>query len=212
MATTLQLYDTTQYLINKYDGSFLSTDEFLQAYNLASNDYYNYLIDSAYSVMTRTNTFSTPTNSDNQVIETLSPFTIFEQAISSPYTKPADFGRVIYIKSAYSGGAQATAPSPTRIDLVELDNKINSAIDPPIPTDPIYVEVSGGFLIYPSTPTSVWITYYKKPIKQTAVDSTVVEWADNKVNNVLFRVLGYLGINLKDAGLIQFGNIKKVDA
>jgi hypothetical protein len=212
MATTLQLYDTTQYLINKYDGSFLSTDEFLQAYNLASNDYYNFLIDSAYAVMTRTNTFSTPTNSDNQVIETLSPFTIFEQAISSPYSKPTDFGRVIYIKSAFTGDVQTTAPFATRIDLVELDNKLNSSIDPPVAADPIYVEVSGKFLIYPTTPINVWITYYKKPIKQTGVDSTVVEWADNKVNNVLFRVLGYLGINLKDPGLIQFGNIKKVDA
>jgi hypothetical protein len=29
---------------------------------------------------------------------------------------------------------------------------------------------------------------------------------------VLFRTIGYMGINLKDPSVIQFGNVKKVDA
>lgn len=213
MATVLQLYNTTQYLINKYDGSFMSESEFLEAYNLASTDYFNYLLDMSYSIMSRNNIYSTPTNADNQTTEALSPFVVFEQSIASPYNKPADYGRLIYIKTAYTGQTQASGKFATRTDLTLLDSKLYSSIDEPIAEDPIYVEVDGKFLIFPSNPSvGVWATYYKKPVKRTAVDSTVVEWQDNKINNVLFRVLGYLGINLKDPSLIQFGNIKKAES
>jgi hypothetical protein len=213
MATVQQLYDTTQYLINKYDGSFMSQDEFLQAYNLASTDYFNYLTDMSYSVMDRYNVYSNPTNADNQVTEALSPFVVFEQALASPYNKPSDYARLIYLKAAYTGQNQSNAKYPTRTELTLLDSKLYSSIDEPIADDPIYVEVDGKFIFYPASPSvGVWATYYKKPVRRTAVDGTTVEWADNKVNNVLFRVLGYLGINLKDPSLIQFGNIKKVDA
>lgn len=213
MATVQQLYDTTQYLINKYDGSFLSQDEFLEAYNLASTDYFNYLLDMSYSMMSRTNVYSTPTNADNQTTEALSPFLVFETSLPSPYNKPADYARIVYIKTAYTGQTQVDGRFATRIELTSLDSKLYSAIDAPIADDPIYVEVDGKFLLYPNNPNvGVWLTYYKKPVRRTAVNSTVVEWQDNKVNNVLFRVLGYLGINLKDPSLIQFGNVKKVDA
>lgn len=213
MATVQQLYDTTQFLINKYDGSFMSQDEFLQAYNLASTDYFNYLIDMSYSVMSRNNIYSTPTNSDNQTVETLSPFFVFEQLLVSPYSKPADYARTVYIKTAYTGQTQSNGRFATRIDATQLDSKLYSDIDAPIADDPVYVESDGKFLIYPSAPSvGVWLTYYKKPVRRSTVDGTSVEWADNKINNVLFRVLGYLGINLKDPSLIQFGNVKKVDA
>lgn len=213
MATVQQLYDTTQYLINKYDGSFMSNDEFLQAYNLASTDYFNYLVDTSYSMMSRSNIYSTPTNSDNQTTETLAPFLVFEQSLASPYNKPSDYARAIYVKTAYTGQTQSDGKFATRTDLTVLDSKLYSVIDAPIADDPIYVEVDGKFLVYPSSPSvGLWLTYYKKPTKRIVVDSTSVEWSDNKVNNVLFRVLGYLGINLKDPSLIQFGNIKKVDA
>lgn len=213
MATVQQLYDTTQYLINKYDGSFMSQDEFLQAYNLASTDYFNYLLDMSYAAMSRNNIYSTPTNSDNQTTEALSPFLVFEQSISSPYNKPADYARTVYIKTAYTGQTQTNGRFATRIDPTVLDSKLYSDIDAPIAEDPIYVEVDGKFLIYPANPSvGVWLSYYKKPVRRNTVDGTSVEWQDNKINNVLFRVLGYLGINLKDPSLIQFGNIKKVDA
>ena len=213
MATVQQLYDTTQYLINKYDGSFMSQDEFLQAYNLASTDYFNYLIDMSYAVMSRNNIYSTPTNADNQTTEALSPFLVFEQSLASPYNKPADYARAIYLKTAYPGQAPANGKFATRIEPTVLDSKLYSEIDAPNAEDPVYIEASSNFLFYPSTPSvGVWLTYYKKPVRRIAVDGTSVEWADNKINNVLFRVLGYLGINLKDPSLIQFGNIKKVDA
>lgn len=213
MATVQQLYDTTQYLINKYDGSFMSHDEFLEAYNLASTDYFNYLIDMSYAVMSRNNIYSTPTNADNQTTEALSPFLVFDSLMPAPYNKPADYARVVYIKTAYVGQTQANGKFATRIEPTVLDSKLYSDIDAPIADDPIYIEVDGNFRIYPASPSvGVWLTYYKKPVRRTAVNSVSVEWADNKINNVLFRILGYLGVNLKDPSLIQFGNIKKVDA
>lgn len=212
MATTLQLYNTTQYLINKYDGSFLSHEEFLEAYNMASTDYFNYLIDMSYAVMSRNNIYSTPTNADNQTSESLSPFVVNETLLASPYNKPADYARAIYLKLGYNNSAQNVSKFGQRIELTVLDSKLYSDIDAPIADDPAFIEVDGKFLVYPVTPTGVWLTYYKKPVRRATVDGTVVEWADNKINNVLFRVLGYLGINLKDPSLIQFGNVKKAEA
>ena len=212
MATTQQLYDTTQFLINKYDGSFMDNTEFLQAYNLASYDYFRYLTDMAYAMMTRTGVYSTPTNSDNQVAEALSPFAVYEASLTTPFSKPSDYGRTVYLKIGYDTTTQVNAKFAYRVELTELDNKINNPIDVPIAEEPIYTEINGKFLIYPLDPSGVWLTYYKKPVKQTAVDSTTVEWNDTQVNNILFRILSYLGINLKDANLIQFGNLKKSDS
>jgi hypothetical protein len=190
----------------------MSEAEFLEAYNLASYDYFRYLTDMAYAMMSRNNVYSTPTNSDNQVAESLSPFVIYETTLTSPYNKPSDYGRIVYLKVGYASSTQAASKFAYRVELTELDNKINSPIDVPIADEPIYTEINGKFIIYPESPTGVWMTYYKKPAKQTAVDGTSVEWNDTQINNVLFRVLSYLGINLKDANLIQFGNLKKVDS
>lgn len=211
MATTQQLYDTTQFLINKYDGSFMDNQEFLQAYNLAANDYFNFLTDRAYTQMSRMGIYNTATNSDHFVTEALSPFSVDEASLASPYTKPADFGRMIYLRVAYDSASQSASKFAQRIELTELDSILNSSIDEPIKEEPVYVEVVNKLKIFPSAETGVWISYYKRPIKYTAVDATVVEWNDTEINQVLFRTLEYLGINLKDPSVIQFGTIKKND-
>lgn len=211
MATIQQLYDTTQFLINKYDGSFMDNQEFLQAYNLGSNDYFNFLTDKAYALMTQSGIYNTATNSDYYVTEALSPFVIDEVSLASPYTRPTLFGRMIYLRVAYNSAAQGISAFAQRVELTELDSKLNSSIDVPIVEEPIYIETANKFKIYPTGETGVWLSYYKKPTSYSTVDSTSVEWNDTEINQVLFRTLGYLGINLKDPSIIQFGNIKKND-
>lgn len=212
MATTQQLYDATQFLINKYDGSYLSNDEFLKAYNMASNDYFVFLTDKAYDIMNRDNVYNSATNSDYGVTEALSPFVINEASLSTPYNRPSDYGRIIYLRVSYlEPTVQASAKFAQRVELTELDSKLNSVIDPPITSEPIYVENAGKYSIYPNAFTGVWLTYYKKPVAQSAVDGTSVEWNDLEINQILFRTLGYIGVNLKDPSLIQFGNIKTVN-
>lgn len=211
MATIQQLYDTTQFLINKYDGSFMDNQEFLQAYNLGAMDYFNFLTDKAYALMTQSGIYNTATNSDYYVTEALSPFVIDEVSLPSPYTRPALFGRMIYLRVAYNSASQGASAFAQRVELTELDSKLNSSIDAPIVEEPIYIETTNNFKIYPSGQTGVWLSYYKKPTSYTTVDSTNVEWNDTEINQVLFRTLGYLGINLKDPSIIQFGNIKKND-
>lgn len=211
MATTQQLYDNAQFLINKYDGSFMDNQEFLQAYNLAANDYFNFLTDRAYTQMSRMGIYNTATNSDHFVTEALSPFSVEETSLASPYTKPSDFGRMIYLRVAYDSASQAASKFAQRIELTELDSVLNSSIDEPIKDEPVYVEVVNKLRIFPSSETGVWISYYKRPVRYTTVDGTSVEWNDTEINQVLFRTLEYLGINLKDPSVIQFGTIKKND-
>lgn len=211
MATTQQLYDTTQFLINKYDGSFMDNQEFLQAYNLASLDYFNFLTDKAYALMTQSGIYNTATNSDYYVTEALSPFVVDETSLASPYARPANFGRMIYLRVAYNSASQGASAFAQRVELTELDSKLNSSIDIPITDEPIYIETTSNFKIYPTGQTGVWLSYYKKPTTYSTVDSTSVEWNDTEINQVLFRTIGYLGINLKDPSIIQFGNIKKND-
>lgn len=211
MATTQQLYDTTQFLINKYDGSFMDNQEFLQAYNMAASDYFNFLTDKAYAQMTQMGIYNTATNSDYYITEALSPFVIDEVSLSSPYARPSNFGRMIYLRVAYNSAAQGVSAFAQRVELTELDSKLNSSIDTPIVEEPIYIETTNNFKIYPSGQTGVWLSYYKRPVVYTTVDSTAVEWNDTEINQVLFRTIGYLGINLKDPSIIQFGNIKKND-
>jgi hypothetical protein len=211
MATTQQLYDNAQFLINKYDGSFMDNQEFLQAYNMAALDYYNFLTDKAYAQMSQMGIYNTATNSDYYITEALSPFVIDELSLASPYARPANFGRMIYLRVAYNSASQGNSVFAQRVDLTELDSKLNSSIDTPIVEEPIFIETTNNFKIYPAGQTGVWLSYYKRPAVYTTVDSTAVEWNDTEVNQVLFRTIGYLGINLKDPSIIQFGNIKKND-
>jgi hypothetical protein len=211
MATTQQLYDTTQFLINKYNGSFMDNQEFLQAYNMGALDYYNFLTDKAYAQMTQMGIYNTATNADYYVTEALSPFVVDETSLASPYTRPANFGRMIYLRVAYNSAPQSSSEFAQRVELTELESKLTSSIDTPIAEEPIYIDSTNNFKIYPAGQTGVWLSYYKKPVTYTTVDSTVVEWNDTEVNQVLFRTIGYLGINLKDPSIIQFGNIKKND-
>jgi hypothetical protein len=161
--------------------------------------------------MSQMGIYNTPTNSDYYITEALSPFVIDELSLASPYAKPANFGRMIYLRVAYSSATQAASVFAQRIDLTELDSKLNSSIDTPIVTEPIFTETTNNFKIYPIGQTGVWLSYYKRPAVYNTVDSTAVEWNDTEVNQVLFRTIGYLGINLKDPSIIQFGNIKKND-
>jgi hypothetical protein len=162
--------------------------------------------------MTQSGIYNTVTNSDYYVTEALAPFVINETLLNSPYARPTNFGRMIYLRVAYNNGSQSASAFAQRVELTELDSKLNSSIDTPISDEPIYVELGNNFSIYPASQTGVWLSYYKRPTTYATVDSTAVEWNDTEINQVLFRTIGYLGINLKDPSIIQFGNIKKVDA
>jgi hypothetical protein len=190
----------------------MDNQEFLQAYNLAALDYFNFLTDKAYAQMTQTGIYNTVTNSDYYVTEALSPFVVDETSLANPYARPANFGRMIYLRVAYNSASQSASQFAQRVELTELDSKLNSSIDIPIVEEPIYIETTNNFKIYPTGQTGVWLSYYKKPTSYAAVDSTAVEWNDTEINQVLFRTIGYLGINLKDPSIIQFGNVKKIDA
>jgi hypothetical protein len=91
---------------------------------------------------------------------------------------------------------------------------INNPIDTPTLTEPIYTEIGSNFKFFPNTLTSAKIIYFKQPVDAAWVPltgtltynpsaSTQLEWPDNDLNDIIYRTIGIIGINLKDGDLVR---------
>jgi len=106
----------------------------------------------------------------------------------------------------------------------ELSNRLNSQIDPVTYTAPVGEMVQlRKIQLYPKTNLYTGtVSYMRKPIKpvygytvvggRTIVydpaTSTQLEWRESDVNMVLLKALSSIGINLSDAEVSQFAEVK----
>lgn len=107
------------------------------------------------------------------------------------------------------------------VDDDKVASRIGSLIAPPDAAHPIAEILHKGYRIYPDTVQSAYLKYLrlpKKPVYAMDVvgDSEVyndtnsvdLEWAPLAHQEIIARTLPLLGLPLKDAGVIQFGQVK----
>ena len=108
------------------------------------------------------------------------------------------------------------------VDDAELSNYLDSSILFPSLNYPIAAIYNGYLQLYPETITSLEITYLSRPITPvwgftvssglpvynigTSVD---LNWSDELFNEIAIRILGFMGINLRESSLIDYTEIKK---
>jgi hypothetical protein len=106
----------------------------------------------------------------------------------------------------------------------ELADKLNSQINPPSATAPVGVMSRRKFIqLYPNnTGYSGFVNYMRRPKKPVYGYSVVggrsivynpsqsvqLEWKDTDVNFILLKALSSIGINLSDAEVSQFAQLK----
>lgn len=194
------------FLTGKGQTGYHSPEEIDEAVHESSLNIFNQLVDQFEKT--------------NAISDDLSPFMIGPFAItlngSGQVTKPADYKHWIAL-------TEGTAGYP--IDVVDhgmLAGRRNDPLCPPATGYAICAFYNTLIQFYPTTISNVKITYFKTPVKPewaytivsdrfvyNDTDSVDIEWKENRHPELRAKSLEYLGINLREADLVQFSQMKK---
>lgn len=100
-----------------------------------------------------------------------------------------------------------------------VSSYLTSTIDIPTTDYPIYTDTATTFKIYPNTIASVEVVYLKTPVKvdwkytlvsgrpvYDATGTVNFEWNASQKLNLITRILGYAGVQIRDGELMNYVN------
>ena len=108
----------------------------------------------------------------------------------------------------------------------KMSSFVDNAIDPPSATAPIYYEIGSNYKLYPSSVSSIKVSYIKNPqtlkwaytgsliydaVNSIPANNAALEWGDTDVYEIIYRTIGIIGINLKDGDLMRVAQVVKND-
>jgi hypothetical protein len=216
-----EVYKLISYLVDKYQGTYLSPDDFNMVINMAQNQYLSFLTDDTGNP-NRNSKNPVGMSTSAIVADTLSSF-LTESTIavaSQLATKPADLYKTVAIR---------TTDDDYSVRFVASDrvaSYVGNAIDAPTTTEPIYYELGPNYKIYPSALASIKVTYIKTPqslkwaytgalvydaANSVPANNAALEWGDTDVYEIIYRAVGVIGINLKDGDLMRAAQLVKND-
>lgn len=205
------IYKVVSYLVDKYQGTYLSPDDFNMAVNTAQRQYLNFLTgETQEATATRRPGRYSGMQENVTIGGSLSVFlkegtlTISSQLAA----QPSDFYKISAMRTTDDDFAVR------RVGADKIYAYVNNAIDIPTLTEPIYTEIGNNFKFFPNTLTSAKIVYFRKPADAAWVPvtntltydptaSTQLEWPENDLNDIIYRTIGIIGINLKDGDLVR---------
>ncbi|OPZ49412.1 MAG: hypothetical protein BWY95_00069 [Bacteroidetes bacterium ADurb.BinA104] len=140
-----------------------------------------------------------------------------------PY--PADYAhrdQIIYNHSVTIDGVVTIVPRQVEVlRETEAAGRRGNYTKRPTVTNPIAVVRSTGIQIYPVTITAVDFTYYRWPVEPVfeynqyegyitynSASSTEFEWPEDVHIDLVRMMLEYLGVNLREADIVQYANTK----
>ena len=209
-----EIYKFVQFMANKEQRGFIKPSEFNMLAKRAQLDVLKERVGKA-----------SPAGSvigykeSAQLSDELYPVTVFETSLSvsnDNFSFPANY--LHFVSLTYNGD------SVDMISLGELNNRKNSALMRPTFDYPVGVIEANGVRIYvnggansdPDTEGIARLTYIKKPSDPNwaystvnnieiynSSDSTQITLSDATHKEIANRILGYVGINLREADIIQ---------
>jgi len=208
-----EIYKTVAYMVDKFQGTYLSPDDFNLAVNAAQRQYLNFL--------------TGETAEFNQGVR---------RTAAGGFSNDVTTGGSL---SNFLKESDLTITSVRRVGADKIYAYVNNPIDAPTASDPIYTEIGSNFKFWPSTLATAKIVYFKKPADavwayyvddsgnavyvptggtvpsgKTLIPSTgsvQLEWPENDHMDIIYRTLGIIGINLKDGDLIRVSQTVKND-
>jgi hypothetical protein len=216
-----EVYKLVSYLVDKYQGTYLSPDDFNMVVNMAQNQYLSFLTDDTGSP-SRNPKNPVGMSTSAIVADTLSGF-LTESTIavaSQLASKPADLYKTVAIRTTDDNYAIRFVASD------RVASYIDNAIDAPTTTEPIYYELGSNYKVYPNTVTSIKVSYIKVPqtlkwaytggltydaANSVPANNAALEWGDTDVYEIIYRTIGIIGINLKDGDLMRAAQLIKND-
>lgn len=215
--TIKECVDFINFWIRKDRGAFLSIEESIEAIDNGQLAYYSDI---------------KPKYATSQLIkDTLAPF-----KKKYPFTPSETVSGYIVVPSNVNyldlldveiqfQISNRTVYAPVKmINEDERSIRLNSQIDPPTVTSPVgEMDVPRYIKLYPTgSGYTGTVTYFKRPVKPVyaytiisgrviqydAANSTQLEWRDTEHIPILLKALSSIGINLGDAEVGQFAQLK----
>ena len=120
------------------------------------------------------------------------------------------------------GSAEVIPKTVEALSEAQYGDRAGNWTKKPSTKNPVYVVRKGGLYIYPATITVVDFNYYKYPttpvfayVQETGyityndLASTEFDWPERLHMDLVRLILGYVGINLREAQLSQYAEVKK---
>lgn len=142
---------------------------------------------------------------------------------------PSDYSHLSSARGSFITNGEECGDNPTvdatNVDLVndnELAYRLSSFIDRPSKRYPVLAFYDTYMQVYPKDMQSITLTYLRTPISPlwaytlvgtnpvyNASASTNFEMPEDTHNEICYRILSYLGINLRDGELSQYAEKMK---
>ena len=156
-----------------------------------------------------------------KISNSLSPFLVSNSVsadVNGQIAAPSNLFQTVSISKNINGVPYEV----TRVEQDRVANNLTSYYDAPSDEFPIYTQLSDKFQFYPATSGGSYdFKYLKEPDEMewgynivngrpvyAASASVDPEWKDTDINEIIYLALSYIGVNIKDADVSQFANMK----
>jgi hypothetical protein len=216
-----EVYKIVSYLVDKYQGTYISPDDFNMVINMAQNQYLAFLTDDT-GQPNRNQKNPVGMSNSAVVADALSSF-LLELNInvaSQLAAKPNDLYKTIAIRTTDDNYPVKFVPAD------KISSYIDNAIDAPSVTAPIYYEIGSNYKVFPSALATIRLSYIKTAqtlkwaytgsliydaVNSVPANNASLEWGDTDAYEIIYRAVGVIGINLKDGDLVRAAQLVKND-
>lgn len=201
------IYDFMQYICRKERGVFLTIPQAMTLLDAAQLEVYEDYF-KMYGI-------------DQVVHDAINPFKVnyqFTSAADGTVTLPEDYIHLLPNVFTVSG---STVNKVRFVNEDEWVDAITSQLRPVSLTKPIAKDYGNGFNLYPQSQQTGFLTYMRRPltpvydytqvgrvITYNAAGSQQLEFSDVYIDKIIAKALGYMGINMTEPEITQFGQIK----
>jgi hypothetical protein len=210
-----EAYTVLNFYINKEQSSWYAPEELTRIVIRAQHTLYN--------------TYYTKYATSQRLDDALAPFKVDFQFtnVSTPsgiITTPGDYLDLLGIYTIVTGSDNITRKRPVEIvNEEELVIRLNSQVAPVTVNDPIgIIKADWNVQLYPDQPQAGIMMYLRSPVAPYFAYSVVsgrvivydqansvqLEWSDKDIETILLIALNGLGINLSEADVLQWSELK----
>jgi hypothetical protein len=217
-----EVYKIVGYLVDKYQGTYISPEDFNMIINMAQNQYIESIVDGTGNINSNNRNSPKGLITNSSVSDRLSKFytEVNLSATLGIVTKPATAWTITSVRT------NANRPVKKVFDD-NIATNLSNPIDAPTAADPVYMEVGNTLKLFPLVNNSVILGYIRTPNKMVwayyddlihlpqgatvpagktlipTTGSVNPEWGDADMNEIIYIAIGLIGINLKDGDLIR---------
>jgi hypothetical protein len=152
------IYKIVSYLVDKYQGTYLSPDEFNSVINMAQRQFLNYMTEDGSGHMGMRLGRKSGTLVNAPIAESLSRFLVDDTISGSgSFTQPDNLYSIVSVRTSDDQNVIR------KITYNKLAEVLGDPIDPPTETDPVYLDKTNQLIVYPDTITDIKLSYIREP-------------------------------------------------